>query len=106
MIAATGWAISFETSIVTEAELTRHAVVGAASTSSVVEAVQHLVEAGIWEHIPGVGYDCGATEHIEAKVDRIAKARHAVEVRIEKRQREQDDAAASPVNEKPNGVSA
>lgn len=85
MIGATGWAISFETEIVTDADLTRHSIVGAASTSSILEAVKCLVEAGIWTYIEGVGYDCGARQHIEAKVDRIEKARNAVEAREVKR---------------------
>jgi hypothetical protein len=92
MLAATGWAISFETSIVTEAELTRHAIIGAASTESVLETAALLVEAGIWTYIPGEGYDCGAAAHIEAKVERIDKARKAVEARLAKRAQERVEA--------------
>jgi hypothetical protein len=95
LISATGWSIAFETPIVTEAELTRHAIVGAASTESVLETAALLVEAGIWTHIPGAGYDCGAGPHIEAKVERIEKARKAVEVRLAKRAQERAEARAS-----------
>jgi hypothetical protein len=102
MLAATGWAISFETSIVTEAELTRHAIVGAASTESVLETASLLVDAGIWTHIPGVGYDCGATDHIEAKVERIDKARKAVEARLAKRAKECTEAQATLQDEEWN----
>ena len=81
LIAATGWSIAFETEIVSEADLTRHAIVGAASTASVIEAAKLLVQAGIWTEIPGVGFDTGAAEHITAKQDRIDKALAAVKWR-------------------------
>lgn len=74
-LAATGWCIAFETEIITEAELSRHAVVGAAETGTVMEAAKHLIDAGIWTEIPGVGIDCGAAAQIQAKADRIERSR-------------------------------
>lgn len=74
-IAATGYCISFETETITETELSRHIVVGAASSASVLEAAKQLIAAGIWKEVPGVGIDCGAAEHIQAKNDRIERAR-------------------------------
>jgi hypothetical protein len=94
MVAATGWGIAFETEIVTEADLTRHAIVGAASTESVLDAARLLVAAGIWTEVPGVGFDTGAAEHIAAKQDRIYKARAAVDARIKKRAQERAEALA------------
>jgi hypothetical protein len=94
LVAATGWSIAFETEIVTEADLTRHAIVGAASTASVMEAAELLVEAGIWMEVPGLGFDTGAAEHIQAKKDRIDKARAAVEARLRKRAIERAEALA------------
>jgi hypothetical protein len=93
MVAATGFSIGFETPIVTLADLTRHGIVGAASTETILDAVQHLTDAGIWVEIPGVGYDCGATEYIDAKIDRIKKAQAAVEARLAKRAKFLADAA-------------
>lgn len=75
LLGAEGYCISTEQHIITEAELTRHLVVGAASTESVLEAAKHLIEAGIWTEVPGVGIDCGAAHHIAAKTDRIERAR-------------------------------
>ena len=94
MVAATGWGIAFETEIVTEADLRRHAIVGAASTETVLDAAKHLVTAGIWTEIPGVGFDSGAGEHILAKQERIEKARAAVEARMRKRAQERAEALA------------
>lgn len=94
MVSATGWSIAFETEIVTEGDLTRHAIVGAASTASVMETARLLVEAGIWTEIPGVGFDTGAAEHIAAKQERIEKARAAVEARLRKRALERAEALA------------
>jgi hypothetical protein len=74
-LAATGYCISFETETITEVELARHIVVGAASSESVLEAAKHLLAAGIWTEVPGVGIDCGAAEHIKAKNDRIERSR-------------------------------
>lgn len=75
MLGAEGYCISTEQHIITEAELTRHLVVGAASTESVLEAAKHLIDAGIWTEVPGVGIDCGAASHIQAKTERIERAR-------------------------------
>lgn len=74
-LAATGWCIAFEAEYITEAELSRHAVVGAASTASVMAAAKALIDAGIWTEVPGVGIDCGASDHIQAKTERIERAR-------------------------------
>ncbi len=93
MLGAIGWAISFETSVITTKDLNRHGIVGAASTASVLEAAALLVEAGIWTEVAGVGFDCGATPHIKAKVDRIEKARAAVEARLAKKLKARTDAA-------------
>ena len=77
LVAATGWAISFESPIITEADLRRHSVVSAASTESVMEAAAHLIAAGIWTEVPGVGIDCGASDEVHAQSARIHKARRA-----------------------------
>lgn len=74
-LVTTGYCIEHETETITEAELSRHVIIGAANTQTVLEAAQHLIEAGIWVEIPGVGIDCGASIHIQAKTDRIEKAR-------------------------------
>ena len=74
-LATTGYCIAFGTSTITEVELSRHIVVGAASSESVIEASKHLIAAGIWTEVPGVGIDCGASEHIQAKNDRIERSR-------------------------------
>jgi hypothetical protein len=94
LVAGTGWSIAFETEIVTKGDLTRHAIVSAASTASVLEAAQCLVDAGIWVEIDGVAFDTGAAEHIAAKQDRIDKSRKAVEARLAKRAQERADARA------------
>jgi hypothetical protein len=94
LVAGTGWSIAFETEIVTKGDLTRHAIVSAASTASVLEAAQCLVDAGIWVEIDGVAFDTGAAEHIAAKQDRIDKSRKAVEARLAKRAQERADAKA------------
>lgn len=83
-LASTGYCIGHETPTLTEAELSRHLVVGAASTSSVLEAAQHLLNAGIWTEIPGVGIDCDATPHIQAKTERIERARRGGEAKAAK----------------------
>lgn len=90
-IAATGWCIAFETEVITEAELARHAVVGAASTSTVQEAAQQLIAAGIWTEVQE-GINCGAAEHIKAKTERIERARRGGEAKAAKQvqQAEQD----------------
>lgn len=83
-LASTGYCIAFETETITEAELSRHIIVGAASTSSVLEAAKHLLDAGIWTEIPGVGIDCGAAPHIQAKTERIERARRGGEAKAAK----------------------
>ena len=75
LVATNGWAIAFETPFVTEADLSRHNVVGAASSESVMEAARQLIAAGIWTEVPGVGIDCGAGDDIKAKTKRIETAR-------------------------------
>lgn len=80
-LAATGWCIAFETEYITEAELARHAVVGAASTETVMAAARALIDAGIWTEVPGAGIDCGAAHHIEAKAERIERARKGAAAR-------------------------
>lgn len=83
-LATTGWCIAFETEYITEAELMRHAVVGAASTETVLAATRALLEAGIWTDVPGVGIDCGAADHIQAKAERIERARRGGEAKAAK----------------------
>lgn len=83
-LASTGYCIAFETETITEAELSRHIIVGAASTSSILNAAQHLLAAGIWTEIPGVGINCGAAEHIQAKTERIERARRGGEAKAAK----------------------
>ena len=83
-LASTGYCIAFETETITEAELSRHIIVGAASTNSVLEAAKHLLDAGIWTEIPGVGIDCGAAPHIQAKTERIERARRGGEAKAAK----------------------
>lgn len=85
-VAAMGYCIAFETETITEVELSRHIVVGAASAESVMEAAKHLISAGIWTEIPGVGIDCGAAEHIQAKTERIDRARRGGEAKAAKGQ--------------------
>lgn len=85
-VSAMGYCIAFETETITEVELSRHIVVGAASTESVMEAAKHLIAAGIWTEIPGVGIDCGAAEHIQAKTERIDRARRGGEAKAAKGQ--------------------
>jgi hypothetical protein len=91
-VAAQGYCIAFETETITMEELSRHIVIGAADTESVIETAKLLIEAGIWTEVPGVGIDCDAAPHIAAKTVRIDKARAAVAARIAKRQRERDEA--------------
>lgn len=74
LLAAEGYCIANEQDIITEAELTRHLVVGAASTESVLTAARHLIEAGIWTKTPD-GIDCGAAPLIQQKQDRIERSR-------------------------------
>jgi hypothetical protein len=81
-----GYCIAFETETITEVELSRHIVVGAASTESVMDAARHLLAAGIWTEVPGVGIDCGAAEHIQAKAERIERARRGGEAKAAKSQ--------------------
>jgi hypothetical protein len=83
-VAAMGYCIAFETETITEVELSRHIVVGAASTESVMDAARHLIAAGIWTEVPGVGIDCGAAEHIQAKTERIERARRGGEAKAGK----------------------
>ena len=83
-VATTGYCIAFETETITHAELSRHIIVGAASTSSVMEACQHLLAAEIWTDVPGVGIDCGASPHIQAKTERIERARRGGEAKAAK----------------------
>lgn len=83
-VAATGYCIAFETETITEAELSRHIVVGAASTPTVMVAARHLLEAGIWTEVPGHGIDCGAAQHILAKTERIERARRGGEAKAAK----------------------
>ena len=85
-LATTGYCIAFETETITEVELSRHVVIGAASTESVMTAARHLIAAGIWTEIPGVGIDCGAAEHILAKTERIDRARRGGEAKAAKGQ--------------------
>lgn len=85
-ISAMGYCIAFETETITEVELSRHIVVGAASTESVMDAAKHLIAAGIWTEVPGVGIDCGAAEHIQAKAERIERARRGGEAKAAKSQ--------------------
>ena len=83
-LAATGYCIAFETETITEAELSRHIVVGAASTSSVMDASRFLIDTGIWTLVPGEGIDCGAAQHIQAKTERIERARRGGEAKAAK----------------------
>lgn len=85
-VAAIGYCISFETETITENELSRHIVIGAASAESVMDAARHLIKAGIWTEIPGIGIDCGASEHIQAKLDRIDRSRKGGEAKAAKYQ--------------------
>lgn len=94
LLAAIGRSISVESPIITEAELTRHSVVPAANTESILAAAHCLVDAGIWTYVPGEGFDCGASEHIAAKVDRIDRARKAVEARLAKKAQAASEASA------------
>jgi hypothetical protein len=73
-IAATGAAIAHETFIITDQELARHAIVGAASTKTVVKAAECLIEAGIWTRLEDGTIDCGAEEAIQAKLDRQGRS--------------------------------
>ncbi len=83
-LASTGYCIAFETETITEAELSRHIIVGAASTPSVMDAAKHLLAAGIWTDVPGFGIDCGAAQHIQAKTERIERARKGGEAKAAK----------------------
>ena len=83
-LASTGYCISFETETITEAELSRHIIVGAASTASVIDAAKLLLAAGIWTDRPGVGIDVGASQHIQAKTERIERARRGGEAKAAK----------------------
>jgi hypothetical protein len=98
-LAATGWCIAFEAEYITEAELSRHAVVGAASTESVMAAARALIEAGIWTEVPGVGIDCGASDHIQAKTERIERARRGGVAKAANAARGKQD--ARPYDEEP-----
>jgi hypothetical protein len=91
-LAVQGSCIAFDSETITLEELSRHLVIGAADTQSVLETARVLIEAGIWTEVPGVGIDCDAAPHIAAKIERIDKARAAVAARIAKRQRERDEA--------------
>jgi hypothetical protein len=91
-IAAQGYCIAFETETITMQELSRHIIIGAADTESVLAVAKTLLDAGLWVEIPGVGIDCDAAQHIAAKTDRIDKARAAVAARIAKRERERVEA--------------
>jgi hypothetical protein len=83
-LAATGYCIGFETRTITELELARHIVVGAASTPTVMAAAQHLLDAGIWTEVPEIGIDCGAEQHILEKTERIERARRGGEAKAAK----------------------
>jgi hypothetical protein len=83
-VATTGYCIAFETAIISNVELSRNIIIGAASTKSVIEASQHLLAAGIWTEIPDVGIDCGAAPHIQAKTERIDRARRGGEAKAAK----------------------
>ena len=91
-ISAQAWCILFETPTITFEELSRHIVIGAADTESVIATAKVLIEAGIWTEVPGIGIDCDAAQHIEAKTERIKRAQEAVAARIAKRQRERNEA--------------
>jgi hypothetical protein len=91
-ISTQGYCIAFETETITLEELSRHVIIGAADTESVLETAQLLIEAGLWVEVPGVGIDCDAAEHIAAKTVRIDKARAAVAARIAKRERDRLEA--------------
>lgn len=83
-LASTGYCIAYEIQTVSFEELSRHIVCGAASTQSVMDAAQHLLAAGIWTDVPGVGIDCGAAHHILAKTERIERARKGGEAKAAK----------------------
>ena len=83
-LASTGYCIAFETETVSHLELERHIIVGAASTPSVMDAASHLIAAGIWTELPGVGIDCGAAQHIQDKTERIERARKGGEAKAAK----------------------
>jgi len=91
-ITAQAYCIGFETETITLEELSRHLVIGAADSESVIATARVLIEAGIWTEVPGVGIDCDAAQHIEAKTERIKRAQEAVAARIAKRQRERNEA--------------
>lgn len=83
-VATTGYCIAFESTTITHVELSRNIIIGAASSASVIEAAKHLLAAGIWTEIPDVGIDCGATPHIQAKTERIERARRGGEAKAAK----------------------
>jgi hypothetical protein len=91
-ISVQGYCIAFETETITLEELSRHVIIGAADTESVLETAQLLIDAGLWVEVPGVGIDCDAAAHIAAKTERIDKARAAVAARIAKRERDRLEA--------------
>ena len=83
-VSAIGYCIAFETETITENELSRHVVIGAASSETVMNATKHLIDAGIWTVVPGIGIDCGAADHIQAKLDRIERSRKGGEAKAAK----------------------
>lgn len=95
-LVTTGYCIAFETEIITEAELSRHIIIGAADTETVLEAAKHLIAAGIWKEIAGVGIDCGAGEHIQAKTERINRARRGGEAKAANAARTQEQNSTIP----------
>ncbi len=83
-LASIGYSICHEAETLSGLELERHLIVGAASTPSVMDAASHLIAAGIWTELPGVGIDCGAAQHIQEKTERIERARKGGEAKAAK----------------------
>jgi hypothetical protein len=93
-IAATGSAIAHETFIITDQELARHAIVGAASTKTVMKAAECLIEAGIWTRLEDGTIDCGAEEAIQAKLVRQKRSADGAKTRWENAaEKERQDAS-------------
>ena len=77
-LAGLGYAVARETTIITEKQLRRHAVVPAASPEVLVQIAQELVLAGLWDMTDAGDFLIGgAEEAIQEKQQRIEKAAKA-----------------------------
>ena len=77
-VAGLGYAVARETTVITEKQLRRHAVVPAASPEVVLVVAQELVIAGLWDlNEEGDFVIGGALEAIQEKQQRIEKATRA-----------------------------